>query len=206
MVFVHKNDYHVLQGNQTSKVLNIAFSCLLFEHIAELFDAYPNIRKIRLNSDIVHYYLKKIRTLTSCPDFRRSEIALKSILVSLIQEFLSEAAVPDSSMPQWFQTFLSQLEHVDIFTGEMEQIYALTSKTPAHISRTFKRYMNTTLTAYLLSLKINYASRLLTTTSLPILDLCFESGFHNLGYFYRCFKEKFGISPQKYRELYTVKI
>lgn len=203
-VFVCKQDNHMLSGDENSEVLNIAFSDSLFLRIQALFDARLLTRKVQLEQNDIDYMLRNIRQLTASPDAKFAEIILKSLLVNLIGVFIHTSPNYSNNYPMWFQDFLNKLTNVDIFTSDINSIQALTDKSPEHLSRTFRQYRNTTLTHYLLDLKLNYAMRLLITTTHPILDICFEAGFANLGYFYRCFKSKYGIPPQKYRKLYSV--
>ena len=44
------------------------------------------------------------------------------------------------------------------------------------------------------------ASRLLTTSDSSILDIAAESGFENLSYFNRVFKQKYSMTPRQFRK------
>ena len=48
-------------------------------------------------------------------------------------------------------------------------------------------------------LRLEYASELLRTSTLPISEICYISGFNDTSYFCRSFLSHFGISPLKYR-------
>ena len=47
--------------------------------------------------------------------------------------------------------------------------------------------------------KLNHAVELLKSTSLSISDVAFQSGFSDVGYFGKCFRKKFGMSPRDYK-------
>ncbi|MCI1741113.1 MAG: helix-turn-helix domain-containing protein [Prevotella sp.] len=47
--------------------------------------------------------------------------------------------------------------------------------------------------------KLNHAVELLKSTSLSITDVAFQSGFSDVGYFGKCFRKKFGMSPRDYK-------
>lgn len=49
--------------------------------------------------------------------------------------------------------------------------------------------------------KLAMASQLLFHKDLTIQQVCFESGFNNLSFFFRFFKRKMGITPKKYRNI-----
>ena len=44
------------------------------------------------------------------------------------------------------------------------------------------------------------AAYLLSSTTLPVADIIESVGYDNTSYFYRKFKEKYGMSPKEYRE------
>lgn len=104
-------------------------------------------------------------------------------------------------IPHWFSVLLSQLQDKENFTGGLNTLYSLAGRSREHITRCFKKYLNITPTRYLNSLKLNYACNLLGSTNLEIIDISEESGFENLSHFYHLFKENFGLSPGKYRNL-----
>lgn len=49
--------------------------------------------------------------------------------------------------------------------------------------------------------KLSMASQLLSHKDLTIQQICFESGFNNLSYFFRFFKSTMGMTPNEYRKL-----
>ena len=72
-----------------------------------------------------------------------------------------------------------------------------------HLSRSVKKYLNLTLSEYINSLRINWICNMLINTDVSITDLCYESGFSSLSYFYRIFKASIGMTPSDFREKYT---
>jgi AraC-like DNA-binding protein len=55
------------------------------------------------------------------------------------------------------------------------------------------------LPQFISDLRLEYASRLLSTTDLPISDIMAKAGFSNASVFSRYFSRKFQISPTQYR-------
>ena len=53
-------------------------------------------------------------------------------------------------------------------------------------------------TSYIMSIRINKAKHLLTTTQKTISDIALECGFQDMPYFSRVFKHEVGTSPKKY--------
>ena len=68
-------------------------------------------------------------------------------------------------------------------------------------SRFFKKNTGNSFTEYLTRLRLCQAGMLLAQTSLPITDICFESGYSNVANFNRRFLEAYRITPSAYRRL-----
>ena len=68
-----------------------------------------------------------------------------------------------------------------------------------YFSACFKKTMKMTVTNYITILRVNHAARLLKETTIPVTEVCFESGFKTIAYFDRVFKKLMGVSPREYR-------
>ena len=66
--------------------------------------------------------------------------------------------------------------------------------------RHFSSVYKSTPGQWLQEQKLNHAYKLLVSTSKPITDISFESGFENSTHFSHLFKKRFGLSPLKYRK------
>jgi len=71
---------------------------------------------------------------------------------------------------------------------------------PNYLSKLFHSHVGKTYKAYVVELKLKYASTLLSQTDTPVTDICYLCGFNSLAHFLRAFKEKFGVSPTVYRK------
>lgn len=69
----------------------------------------------------------------------------------------------------------------------------------AHFTRSFKDAFGIPPHRYLLTRRIERAKALLRDTSLPIIDIAFQTGWSSLGTFGRVFKGVTGESPTKLR-------
>jgi AraC-like DNA-binding protein len=67
--------------------------------------------------------------------------------------------------------------------------------------RFFKKNTGKTFIEFLNEFRITHACKLLAETSLPITDICYESGFNNFSHFNNYFKKITGKSPSEYRKL-----
>lgn len=69
-----------------------------------------------------------------------------------------------------------------------------------YYNRLQKEKTGMTYSEFLQSIRLSQAEKLLKTTSLTIDEIANQVGYHNKGYFYKIFVEKFGMTPAKYRK------
>ncbi|HBR17892.1 MAG: hypothetical protein A3G39_09340 [Deltaproteobacteria bacterium RIFCSPLOWO2_12_FULL_43_16] len=65
----------------------------------------------------------------------------------------------------------------------------------------FKKRFGHTFTSYLNHIRINKAVELLKNPDLNITEIAYFVGYGNVVHFERVFKEKYGVSPRKYRKM-----
>lgn len=68
------------------------------------------------------------------------------------------------------------------------------------LSRIIKRKTGKNYTDLLQEKRLTRASYLLETTGLPITDICADVGYNNFSYFYKLFRNKYGMTPKEYRK------
>lgn len=88
----------------------------------------------------------------------------------------------------------------------MEQITISTLASLCHFSeyhfmRFFKKYVGITCIEYINHCRLNKAARLLKEGDLPVSTIALETGFNNISYFNRQFRQKFQMTPGEYRRL-----
>ncbi|MCI5650572.1 MAG: AraC family transcriptional regulator [Fusicatenibacter sp.] len=69
-----------------------------------------------------------------------------------------------------------------------------------NLSRMIRRLTGKNYTELLQNKRLSQAAFLLENTRLPVADIGERVGYENLSYFHRIFKERFGVSPKKYRK------
>ncbi len=86
----------------------------------------------------------------------------------------------------------------------LKTVAGIANMTPNAFCRYFKNVTRKTLVESVKELKVNQACQLLRYTAKPINDICFESGFGNISYFNKTFKEATGYAPLHYRNLFKL--
>jgi AraC-like DNA-binding protein/mannose-6-phosphate isomerase-like protein (cupin superfamily) len=70
-----------------------------------------------------------------------------------------------------------------------------------YYNRLLKDKTGMTYSEYVQNIKLTHAQTLLKTTSMTVDEVANQVGYHNKGYFYKIFVNKFGMTPSKYRKL-----
>lgn len=74
---------------------------------------------------------------------------------------------------------------------------------PSYLSRHIKKTTGITISELIMQEKLRMAQILLATSNLLISDIINQIGYSSESHFFKIFKEKFGITPNYYRELMT---
>ena len=74
---------------------------------------------------------------------------------------------------------------------------------PTYLSEHFHKKMGMTIKQYTNIMRLKHAKKLLISTDLPIMSICFECGFSSLASFNRNFLESEKTSPSAYRKSFV---
>ena len=66
------------------------------------------------------------------------------------------------------------------------------------LNRKIRDIFRTTTNAFIRDRRLEKAEVLLKTTSLQINEICYKVGFQTPSYFIKCFRTKYGCSPNEY--------
>lgn len=83
----------------------------------------------------------------------------------------------------------------------LERIAKCAMCSPFHFNRVFRQMLGVTPTHFLSALRLQTAKKLLLTTSLSVIDVCFEAGYNSLGSFTTRFTQLVGVPPNRLRKL-----
>ncbi|NII26484.1 helix-turn-helix domain-containing protein [Pseudoflavitalea sp. X16] len=81
----------------------------------------------------------------------------------------------------------------------LEEIAAVANMTIPTFCRFFRKNIKKTYFEFIRDLRISHACKLLTTTSQPILEVCYESGYKSWAHFSKQFKEVKQQTPSQFR-------
>ncbi len=108
---------------------------------------------------------------------------------------------PDAQADR-FEQAISQIYNEIDKTHNLEEVSQKVGMKVGNFCKTFKKRYGISFIKYVHSIRINTAKKMLIQTKFYIDDICYESGFNNVSFFNRKFKEATGLTPSEYRKRY----
>lgn len=179
----------------------------LFQSIRVMLDKAQ--RGLAFSEEAIQRVYPLLDTLSAKENGFYAVLQFMSILYELSLD--SQAKVLSSSSFARFRHLVDsvRINKVQDYVEEhyMEEIRLSTladmvGMTVVSFSRFFRQATGQTFSDYLISIRLEHASRLLLDSRIPIAEVCFECGFNNLSNFNRIFKKNKHCSPKEYRENY----
>lgn len=131
----------------------------------------------------------------------KAGIYAKGILIEILTNyFLLPEQAEETFIPHWLEQALAKLQQQDYLNRGLQALYDLSGKSPGHVNRAFRQYLQQTPTEYINQLKLNRARNLLLTTEHRVIEIALEAGFDNVSHFYHQFKKFYGQAPLEFRK------
>ena len=134
-----------------------------------------------------------------------SQLQVKAALLSILG-VLAEYTLLTSSNPshnprvELLKRVLSYIHQNYQRQLTLAQLSALAGMNEQYFCRFFKKALGKTPISYINDYRIHHATTLLSTTELPVMEVCLESGFNNLGHFMKEFKKATQLTPLQFRK------
>lgn len=94
---------------------------------------------------------------------------------------------------------VAYMEHNFCENITLDSLAAQAGFSVRHFTRLFQNAYHTPPTAYLMKLRLQKATTLLSSTSLSVSEVAFQSGFEDSNYFTRQFRKHYGVTPSQFR-------
>jgi len=216
LLFIRDFDQHALTScnDMPYEILNLAFSKKTLEamscFLGNGFDldfllSAPLPPIVSLSEDETESLATKLMLLNHTSD--KADLCLKarSLLVHIFSNYFYNYTKRNQYIPAWLSITCEKMKHPQNFIAGTKFMYELSGKSREHLTRCMLQYYHITPTAYVTELRLTYAANLLLISNLSITDICYESGFENLSWFYKLFVQKYSMTPKKYRENHLIK-
>lgn len=132
------------------------------------------------------------------------ELVIRSKLLSLIALLLpySRESAPEAELRMAHsQKIKAALEYISAHYAEdltISQVASVCYFSEYHFMRFFKRCTGVSCGDYIKSYRLEQAAKRFSSGEQNILDAALGVGFHNLSYFYRAFRAKYGMTPKEF--------
>jgi len=119
------------------------------------------------------------------------------MLGRLQDELKTEGALPRHSLVARIRQFIQERLSEDVSLQAIaDEVYMH----PTHVSKLFKKETGETISDYLLRLRMEKAVHLLKDSRYKVYEISARIGYKNPTYFIKVFKERFGVTPQDFRD------
>jgi AraC-like DNA-binding protein len=106
----------------------------------------------------------------------------------------------DQDAPRIIQKVMSYILENFKDTVSLSEAAEISGMSESSFSRFFKKNSGNNFVDYVRKLRISHACKVLSETSIPVTEVCFEVGYNNISNFNRHFLAEKGITPSKYRK------
>ncbi len=129
---------------------------------------------------------------------RRDRATLDTFLLA-VHHVLSLPDQPAATPPRWLAQAMARDTLID---RGVPGLVDASGYSREYVARACRQHLNQTPTEIVNQARLRRAARLLEATDMPVLEVCEQSGFQNVGHFHQRFKAAFGVSPRRYRVRY----
>jgi AraC family cel operon transcriptional repressor len=128
----------------------------------------------------------------------RPRVVLDGFMMELPQ-LLHEPARGAKPVPEWLARARREMAGPEQFAGGTVALARLAGRSPSHVARAAVRWFAQTPTEIVNAARMDFSARQLGETSRPIVEIALDCGLNNLSHFYALFRQRFGVSPRRYR-------
>lgn len=205
------SQFYIHLTNQFPTGLNIYdFYLVQNELKAFPFDIHLFKRLLELNKEAAlqqidpkTYEKENWKTIVNHSRETKTHLETIGILKQLLSRFIIEPKVEAKNLQQ-FCDFRKVFQYINANLHReirVETLAELANYSYDHFTRMFKKTTGMLPVKYINMKKIEKTQILLLTTNLSQSEICFESGFNHLPYYYKVFKNLVGCTPSKYRRM-----
>lgn len=176
----------------------------LIAHQDEKYMALP------VNHDFVHLSVSEVMELeaialrySSVSDLTRKRGYGAEMLIKIFNIFFNEIEKSKPSDSPLMQRILDLLNTSAGIRGGLPYVCKALQYSESYVSHRFKFHWGVTFSQYLKDTRLKYIEYYLKTTNYSLKNIADLVGIESLSYLNRIFKEKYNVTPLKYRKLYA---
>lgn len=173
-----------------------------------LFPAFCTALSAKARRQVLFHMEEVIRLFQKLSDLEY--LSIKLHILHIIELLFQEHCFLENRLSPKGKDSLDKLKQVIEYIHEnlaqplsLQALSEICFMSPGYFCRYFKQEIGKTPIAFINECRIEKACELLAQSELPVSQAALSVGFDNFSYFIRKFREHKGISPGKYREIFT---
>lgn len=181
-----------------NEIMALPYDIHLFERILEL-----NRGAELKQTDPKDYEKENWKSPLVASRGNRSQLETIGIMKQLLSRFVTEGKLEVKNLQQ-FCDFRRVFQYINSNLNSeirIESLAELANYSYDHFTRVFRKLTGMLPVKYINMKKIEKAQILLLTTNLSQSQICYETGFNNLPYYYKVFQKLTGSTPARYRRM-----
>lgn len=208
-VFVNSGDVHEFEKNKT-QISSGVIMIISYDFIKKVYPNFDNVRldikKVGLKKDRLIEIFLDIKEYSLNPkelDYLKINSYLYEILYILFSNCISEEVTIQDERFKYRErqkeilTYINENYKEDLSLDYMAKKFYMSKE---YFSRKFHQWFGVTYKVYLSNYRLNKAYENIIKTDENIKDISAIHGFSNVKSFINIFKEKYGMTPNKYRK------
>ncbi len=211
--FLSPIDFHEVTPKSTMELINISFdSCLVSPEILKTIIYQKNNMITNLSMEdtdtvlMLTNILKNNFAITDTYSDINKQNLLESIMIILLRRMENTNNI---SLQVELQPIYQCLQYLFLHFMEspsLDMMAKISGYSIPYFSKKFHDITGKKYIDFLVSIKLNHAKMLLSSTQLSITEITSACGFNSISNFNRVFKNTIGISPSQYRNEKSTKI
>jgi len=133
------------------------------------------------------------------PNKRSCNQITMGLLVLQLQNHMDKMEIGNAAYDREFAIRVLNYIEEQYKNGTLKELAGLMGADVYWMSREIKKRFGKTYKELLMSKRMNQAGYMLSHSRIPVSDIVEAVGYDNASYFYRKFKEYYGVSPKEYR-------
>lgn len=209
-LFIRDFDVHdyIRADGKYFEFINFAFTKKMFDSLFDYLEI-PEIKEKLLTSRIppcvslLPVEKEKLfflfTEINQRDDAKKVTLKAKRLLADVFLKYFCLPIERKNDIPLWLEMTREKMTNPKNFIFGVERMCEISGKSHEHLSREFKRHYGVTPTEFVTQMRLGMAANLLLTSNLSVTDICYECGFSNISWFYKCFYGNFAKTPVQYR-------
>lgn len=202
---LNHTDFHEVHPNGTIQLINVRFDETVLNHdIMREFLIHSHNSLFYADAEEYKQLCLLFKMLLN--EYKNKNEYSENVIPNLLECILVFAARKFKHTPQKTAQNRSTVQQALLYlhsrfreNPSLEDTAHMLSVNPNYLSSLFHKETGTTYKKYITDMRINYAKKLVVSTSLPITEICYACGFSSLSHFLRVFKAHFGSAPGQIR-------